>query len=310
MQKQGGGSLESYRCGCDMKAPLPDYAYSLAAARNVAGGARRRGWSKRKQQGGTCPCMMRGGYRPTARNLKYLAKYRRGNSIGFTMKASLKAKGLIPRTSKTLKGKKVLGPKYRGGGLFDGLTGALSTAASKASSATQTMKNRATLGAAAAQNKAAALKAQAASMAQVARATAVPALQTARTQAATLKNRATGAVQSAQVQAATLKNRATGAVQSAQVQATALRNRAMAAAAPAAAQVQATASALQEQTTMARNKAAAALGKVGNTVKAGMNNAKARLSKLEAERAVKQRMANTKAFCSKYPNFSGCATSM
>jgi hypothetical protein len=61
---------------------------------------------------------------------------------------------------------------------------------------------------------------------------------------------------------------------------------------------------------MARNKAAAALGKVGNTVKAGMNNAKARLSKLEAQRAVNKRKANTEAFCGKYPNFSGCATSM
>lgn len=56
-----------------------------------------------------------GGYKPTARDLAYLRKWKRGESIGFTMTASLKAKGLIPRTSKTLKGKKVLGPKYRGG---------------------------------------------------------------------------------------------------------------------------------------------------------------------------------------------------
>lgn len=56
-----------------------------------------------------------GGYKPTARDLMYLRKWKRGESIGFTMTASLKAKGLIPRTSKTFKGKKVLGPKYKGG---------------------------------------------------------------------------------------------------------------------------------------------------------------------------------------------------
>ena len=55
----------------------------------------------------------KGGYRPTQRDLKYLKKYKRGESIGFTMIASLKAKGLLPRTSKTMKGKKVLGPKYK-----------------------------------------------------------------------------------------------------------------------------------------------------------------------------------------------------
>jgi hypothetical protein len=55
-----------------------------------------------------------GGYKPTARNLMYLTKWKRGQSIGSTMTASLKAKGLIPRTSKTLKGKKVMGAKYRG----------------------------------------------------------------------------------------------------------------------------------------------------------------------------------------------------
>ena len=54
-----------------------------------------------------------GGYKPTARNLIYLTKWKRGHPIGFTMTASLKAKGLIPRTSKTLKGKKVIGSKYR-----------------------------------------------------------------------------------------------------------------------------------------------------------------------------------------------------
>ncbi len=54
-----------------------------------------------------------GGYRPTARDKMYLAKWKRGESIGFTMTASLKAKGLIPRTSRKFRGKKVLGAKYK-----------------------------------------------------------------------------------------------------------------------------------------------------------------------------------------------------
>jgi hypothetical protein len=56
---------------------------------------------------------LQGGYRATKKNLKYLRKWKRGESIGFTMTASLKAKGLIPRTSKANRGKKVLGPKYK-----------------------------------------------------------------------------------------------------------------------------------------------------------------------------------------------------
>lgn len=55
---------------------------------------------------------MFGGYTPTERDRQYLKKWKRGESIGFTMIASLKAKGLIPRTSKTFKGKKVIGSKY------------------------------------------------------------------------------------------------------------------------------------------------------------------------------------------------------
>jgi hypothetical protein len=80
----------------------------------------------RKLRGGGCGCAGRangqrpvgifsgaGGYRATAKNKKLLARFRRGESIGFTAVASLKAKGLIPRTSKKFRGKKVLGPKYR-----------------------------------------------------------------------------------------------------------------------------------------------------------------------------------------------------
>jgi hypothetical protein len=44
-----------------------------------------------------------GGYRATKRNLKYLKMYKQGKSIGFTMRSSLKAKGLIPRSNGTYK---------------------------------------------------------------------------------------------------------------------------------------------------------------------------------------------------------------
>lgn len=54
-----------------------------------------------------------GGYKPTSKNLKYLKRYKQGKSIGFTMKSSLKAKGLIPRNSKTHRGKKIVSAKYK-----------------------------------------------------------------------------------------------------------------------------------------------------------------------------------------------------
>jgi hypothetical protein len=56
---------------------------------------------------------MLGGYKATRKNRNLLRRYKKGESIGFTGVASLKAKGLIPRTSRKLRGKKVLGPKYR-----------------------------------------------------------------------------------------------------------------------------------------------------------------------------------------------------
>lgn len=55
-----------------------------------------------------------GGYRATRRNRAMLRAYKRGKSIGFTGVASLKAKGLLPRTSGKYRGKYVLGPKYSG----------------------------------------------------------------------------------------------------------------------------------------------------------------------------------------------------
>jgi hypothetical protein len=61
--------------------------------------------NKTRKRGGACPCMTQplitGGYKPTKRNLKYLNKWKKGESIGFTMRSSLKAKGLIPRANGT-----------------------------------------------------------------------------------------------------------------------------------------------------------------------------------------------------------------
>jgi hypothetical protein len=54
----------------------------------------------------------RGGYRATRKNRNFLKKYKSGRSIGFTARASLKAKGLLPRSN----GRYVLGPKYSGTG--------------------------------------------------------------------------------------------------------------------------------------------------------------------------------------------------
>ena len=51
-----------------------------------------------------------GGYRATRKNRNMLKKYKSGRSIGFTARASLKAKGLLPRSN----GRYVLGPKYSG----------------------------------------------------------------------------------------------------------------------------------------------------------------------------------------------------
>lgn len=64
----------------------------IAAHQRMAGGSRRAG-----------------GYKPTPRNLAALRKWRAGKSIGFTMRSSLKAKGLIPRSNGTRR----VSPKYK-----------------------------------------------------------------------------------------------------------------------------------------------------------------------------------------------------
>jgi len=52
---------------------------------------------------------VKGGYRMTKRDKMYLKRWKQGKSIGFTMRSSLKAKGLIPRSN----GTKRVSNKYR-----------------------------------------------------------------------------------------------------------------------------------------------------------------------------------------------------
>ncbi len=67
-----------------------------------------------RKEGGGCGCAkMFGGYRVTRKNRQLLQRLRKGKSIGFTAIASLKAKGLLARTSRKFRGKKVIGPKYK-----------------------------------------------------------------------------------------------------------------------------------------------------------------------------------------------------
>jgi hypothetical protein len=51
-------------------------------------------------------------YTPTKKNRNTLKRWKKGQSIGFTATSSLKAKGMIPRTSKQNRGKKVVSEKY------------------------------------------------------------------------------------------------------------------------------------------------------------------------------------------------------
>ena len=71
--------------------------------------SKRKTKSKTKSKGGGCGCGLRGGYRATRRNKTYLALWKKGKPIGFTMRSSLKAKGLIPRAN----GRSFVSAKYR-----------------------------------------------------------------------------------------------------------------------------------------------------------------------------------------------------
>ena len=100
-------------CGCGStppKAPLMALPYEASMGPLTAA----------LYKGGACPCALApqihtpmgggysGGYKPTKRNLKYLKLWKQGKSIGFTLKSSLRAKGLIPRAN----GTKRVSPKY------------------------------------------------------------------------------------------------------------------------------------------------------------------------------------------------------
>ncbi len=77
---------------------------TMLKALGIMNGGKRRGTIKRRG-GGPCPCslgkLVRGGYKPTAKDRAALRRYRADKSIGFTMRSSLKAKGLIPRANGT-----------------------------------------------------------------------------------------------------------------------------------------------------------------------------------------------------------------
>jgi hypothetical protein len=96
-------------CGCGMKKPMMELPNGIKPSTELL-------------QGGSYGCGnfpgseysnpwrdLTGGYRPTKRNKKYLKLWKQGKSIGFTMRSSLKAKGLIPRSNGTYK----VSPKYQ-----------------------------------------------------------------------------------------------------------------------------------------------------------------------------------------------------
>jgi hypothetical protein len=85
----------------------------MLRALGIMAGGRRSTRRTITTSGGNCTsCTLgrfRGGYKPTRKNLAALRKYKAGKSIGFTMRSSLKAKGLIPRAN----GTKRVSNKYR-----------------------------------------------------------------------------------------------------------------------------------------------------------------------------------------------------
>lgn len=83
----GGGCPCAGASAPILKLPLPETFQTLGGNKNE---------SKRS---GT----KQGGYRATKKDKKYLKMWKEGKSIGFTMRSSLKAKGLIPRANGTRK---------------------------------------------------------------------------------------------------------------------------------------------------------------------------------------------------------------
>jgi hypothetical protein len=106
MKKRKGGA-----CGCQQLPKLPTPLGETF--RGMRGGYRARSANYTPKKGGykarSANYTPSGGYKATKRNLKYLKLWKKGKSIGFTMKSSLKAKGLIPRANGTYR----VSPKYR-----------------------------------------------------------------------------------------------------------------------------------------------------------------------------------------------------
>lgn len=70
--------------------------------------------NKQLQKGGCgCGILKGGAYKPTKKNRNLLRRWKKGESIGFTATSSLKAKGLILRTSKKNRGKYIVSKKYQ-----------------------------------------------------------------------------------------------------------------------------------------------------------------------------------------------------
>lgn len=65
--------------------------------------------SANKTVPGTAGGKRKGGYRPTKKDKAALKKLKQGKSIGFTMRSSLKAKGLLRRANGTMR----VSAKYR-----------------------------------------------------------------------------------------------------------------------------------------------------------------------------------------------------
>jgi hypothetical protein len=111
--QRGGGNLAGYNSNPVPDAcPFPGTGYCGFYARGGGCGCGLKGGANYGEPL-YLQAKLRGGYRPTKKNRAALKKWRKGKSIGFTMRSSLKAKGLIPRTSKKHRGKKMVSAKYQ-----------------------------------------------------------------------------------------------------------------------------------------------------------------------------------------------------
>jgi hypothetical protein len=77
-------------------APEDRMSCSACTAGLIRGGA-----VTTSQAGGYKATSQAGGYKATKKDLNALKRFKAGKSIGFTMRSSLKAKGLIPRVNGT-----------------------------------------------------------------------------------------------------------------------------------------------------------------------------------------------------------------